>query len=96
MIGGSKTSDHILGLAADIFAPRVATLELAEMIKRGADKDEWPVKQCIHEFGGWVHASVLPVESEEDSEFLTAYKHEGATRYVRGLRAVDSKTRGLA
>lgn len=96
LIGGSENSDHIIGLAADVYAPRVETLELAEMIQQGADEDEWPVKQCIHEFGGWVHVSVRPESLEEEAEFLTAYKHEGMTRYVKGLRAVDVRTRGLA
>ncbi|MGC2518509.1 MAG: D-Ala-D-Ala carboxypeptidase family metallohydrolase [Burkholderiales bacterium] len=53
-VGGSKGSQHVLGLAADFVCPEFGTpLEIANAIQRsGVDFD-----QCILEFGRWVHLS---------------------------------------
>jgi hypothetical protein len=89
LIGGSPSSDHILGCAADIFTPHRSPFELATFIHRHATEEDWPVKQLIHEFGSWVHVSTWP-EGFEDGviETLTAYR-DGGTRYVHGLREVS-------
>lgn len=54
-VGGSKTSSHMEGLAADITAPRFGTpKELCEAIRdSGIEFD-----QCIYEFGSWCHIGV--------------------------------------
>lgn len=52
-VGGSKTSQHMLGEAADIIVPGVPVgvvfAKIAEL--------KLPVDQCIDEFGAWVHVS---------------------------------------
>lgn len=44
-----------------------------------------PVKQCILEFGQWVHVSVPPEGVEPQRDYLTARKLSGRTIYTRGL-----------
>lgn len=61
-VGGSKTSDHMLGMAADITCPSVSTIDLAERIAE--DMDDYGVGQVIHEFGSWVHVSTKKPEKE--------------------------------
>ena len=76
-IGGSRTSDHCKGFAADIEINGVANAELAEWIESNCD-----FKQLILEFykkdepnSGWIHVSwngeknrnsVLKASREED------------------------------
>lgn len=84
MIGGSTTSAHPDGRAADITMQGTTPLELAQMIK----EMELPYDQVIHEFGQWVHVGIpLEIENARLME-LTAYKDGGKTRYDLGLRAV--------
>ena len=59
-VGGSKTSQHMLGQAADIHTKsntREDNKRLYELIK----KLDLPVDQCINEYGySWVHVSYGP------------------------------------
>ncbi len=86
-VGGSKTSDHCQGQAADIEIPGVANADLAEWIK-----DNLEFKQLILEFytpgvpdSGWVHVSY--VEGENIKKVMTAMKENGKTVYKPGLIA---------
>ena len=86
-VGGSKTSDHCQGQAADIEIPGVANADLAEWIK-----DNLEFKQLILEFytpgvpdSGWVHVSY--VEGENNKKVMTAMKENGKTVYKPGLIA---------
>lgn len=86
-VGGSKTSDHCKGMAADIEIPGVANAELAQWI---ADNLEY--RQVILEFytpgipdSGWVHVSYNP--SDNKKQTLTATKQRGKTVYLPGLVA---------
>jgi hypothetical protein len=84
LIGGSRTSDHLRGLAADCFAP---TLSLGELVTRvRALEHEIPLRQCILEFGSWVHLSCEPIAAEPRREFLSATRENGRTVY-RALEA---------
>lgn len=86
-VGGSKTSDHCKGQAADIEIPGVANAELAEWIK-----DNLEFTQLILEFytpgipdSGWVHVSYDPANLKKQA--MTAMKENGKTVYKPGLIA---------
>ena len=86
-VGGSKTSDHCRGMAADIEIPGVANADLAQWIM-----DNLEYTQLILEFytpgipdSGWVHVSYDP--SNLKNQELTATKVAGKTQYLPGLVA---------
>lgn len=86
-VGGSRTSDHCRGMAADIEIPGVPNHELAEWIKLNL-----PYTQLILEFytrgvpdSGWVHVSYDPANLKKQD--LTAVKEGGKTVYLPGLHA---------
>ena len=86
-VGGSTTSDHCKGMAADIEIPGVANADLAQWI---ADNCEF--RQLILEFytpgvpdSGWVHVSYNPADNKK--QILTAMKENGKTVYKAGLIA---------
>jgi hypothetical protein len=86
-VGGSRTSDHCTGMAADIEIPGVPNHELAEWIKSNL-----PYTQLILEFytrgvpdSGWVHVSYDPANLKKQD--LTAIKEGGKTVYLPGLHA---------
>lgn len=86
-VGGSKTSDHCKGQAADIEIPGVANADLAEYIKANLQ-----FTQLILEFytqgvpdSGWVHVSYDPANLK--CQALTAVKKDGKTAYLPGIIA---------
>jgi len=86
-VGGSKTSDHCRGMAADIEIPGVANAELAQWIV-----DNLIFRQVILEFytpgvpdSGWVHVSYNLGDNKKQA--LTATKKDGKTVYLSGLVA---------
>jgi zinc D-Ala-D-Ala carboxypeptidase len=86
-VGGSRTSDHTRGMAADIEIPGVSNHELAEWVKANL-----PYTQLILEFytrgvpdSGWVHVSYDPANLKKQD--LTAVKEGGKTVYLPGLHA---------
>ena len=86
-VGGSKTSDHCKGMAADIEIPGVANVDLAQWIV-----DNLEFRQVILEFytvgipdSGWVHVSYNPGDNKK--QVLTATKQSGKTVYLPGLVA---------
>ena len=86
-VGGSRTSDHTRGQAADIEIPGVPNAELAEWIK-----DNLEFRQLILEFytpgvpdSGWVHVSYVAEDNKK--EVLTATRQDGKTVYLPGLVA---------
>jgi hypothetical protein len=87
VVGGSKTSDHCKGQAADIEIPGVANADLAVWIMENLD-----YTQLILEFytpgildSGWVHVSYNPADLKKQN--LTATKKDGKTVYLPGLVA---------
>ena len=87
LVGGSKTSDHCKGYAADIEIPGIANAVLATWIK-----DNLKFTQLILEFytpgvpdSGWVHVSYNPADLK--CQVLTAVKQDGKTVYLPGLHA---------
>ena len=86
-VGGSRTSDHCKGQAADIEIPGVPNAELAEWIRDNLD-----FTQLILEFytpgipdSGWVHVSYDANNLKKQA--LTAVKENGKTVYKPGLIA---------
>lgn len=84
-IGGSPTSDHCLGMAADIEVLDMDNWKLANYIA-----DNLKFTQLILEFyinglpdSGWVHVSYD--KNDLKKEVLTAKKVNGKTVYERGL-----------
>lgn len=84
-VGGSPTSDHCKGQAADIEIPSVPNAELAQWIS-----DNLEYTQLILEFytpgvpdSGWVHVSYDPANLKKQN--LTAVKRDGKTVYLQGL-----------
>lgn len=86
-VGGSKTSDHCKGQAADIEIPGVPNAELAKWISENLQ-----FTQVILEFytpgvpdSGWVHVSYNPADLKKQQ--LTASRVDGKTVYTPGLKA---------
>jgi len=86
-VGGSKTSDHCKGQAADIEIPGIPNADLAIWIM-----DNLEYTQLILEFytpgvpdSGWVHVSYDPENLKKQN--LTATKQAGKTAYLPGLVA---------
>jgi hypothetical protein len=86
-VGGSKTSDHCRGYAADIEIAGVPNAELAQWIMDNLD-----YTQLILEFytqgipdSGWVHVSYDANHLKKQE--LTAVKVAGKTQYLQGLQA---------
>lgn len=86
-VGGSKTSDHCKGQAADIEIPGIPNADLAKWIAQNLE-----FTQVILEFytqgvpdSGWVHVSYDPQNLKKQA--LTAVKQDGKTVYLQGLVA---------
>lgn len=84
LIGGSTTSAHPYGRAADIIINGMDPLDVAKTIR----DMELPYDQVIHEFGQWVHVGISDEEDNVRLQELTAYRKNGKTRYDLGLRSV--------
>ncbi len=81
-IGGSGTSQHCLGEAADFTVSGVSNLEVCRWMERRLNYD-----QLIYEFGepGWVHCS-FSADRMRNME-LSAVRLGGRVEYLSGLRA---------
>lgn len=61
LVNGAPTSHHRFAAAADWRCDAFGSpLECADAIARHMEM--WHIGQVIHEFGGWVHCSILPVD----------------------------------
>lgn len=81
IVGGSASSQHQQGLAADVVATNSSALKLCQKaVEMGL-----PFDQLIHEFGRWMHISVAPVGRPPRGQVLTAKKLKGKTVYLQGL-----------
>jgi zinc D-Ala-D-Ala carboxypeptidase len=85
-IGGSSTSAHVRGLAADIEVSGISNLALARIV----ESSSIPFDQVILEFyaptdpsAGWVHVGLS--EGAPRGQVLTATKENGRTVYRPGL-----------
>ena len=83
MVGGSKNSMHIQGLAADILCPAFGPpLEVCRAIARSGIGTD----QIIHEFGAWCHVAFPRPGQIGRNELLTI--RSVATGAEPGLRDV--------
>ena len=81
-VGGSKTSAHRFGLAADFEVEGVANIDVARWCAENIDDFD----QIIYEFGptGWVHMGFTDTK-EPRKQLLSAVKENGKTVYKPGL-----------
>ena len=85
-VGGSKTSQHCNGEAADFESSRISNPKLAAWIAENLDFD-----QLILEFydgkdphSGWIHCSYKK-DGSNRAKTLTALRVNGKTKYKNGL-----------
>lgn len=85
-VGGSSTSQHCKGQAADIEVPGTPNADLAQWIVDNVEFD-----QVILEFytpgipdSGWVHVS-YKADGDNRKSILTAMKEDGKTVYKPGI-----------
>lgn len=89
-VGGSTTSAHRYGSAADIDAVGYTSTQLADKILEMRDKGLIKFDQLILEFpergnGAWVHVG-FRWHSPMRNQVLTAKKIKGKTVYLQGLQ----------
>lgn len=77
-IGGSATSQHCKGEAADIMVPGMEVGDVVELIRAM----HLPFDQVIDEFSRWVHCSHSGAAGNR-GEVLTARRIGGKTQYRR-------------
>jgi hypothetical protein len=81
LIGGSTTSAHMDGRAADIIIEGIKPLSVAQTIEHlGLHYD-----QVIHEFRQWVHVGISPEEVDIRLQKLTATRDSKGVHYELGL-----------
>ena len=85
-IGSSDSSQHVLGMAADLECPSIDNLKLAQWIEENLKFD-----QLILEFyekgeptSGWIHVSYNN-QGENRGRVLTASRVDGKTQYTEGI-----------
>jgi zinc D-Ala-D-Ala carboxypeptidase len=82
-IGGSKTSEHSKGMAADIKLV-IGGENQSQLLYNMILSMDIPFRQMIWEFGddetpNWVHVSFNPADNKR--QCLKAYKENGKTKY---------------
>lgn len=75
-VGGSSSSQHVLGQAADIISPRIRPIDLTHIIAQM----RLPFDQLIEEFGEWTHVSYGPRHRQE---ILQARRVQGKVVYTK-------------
>ena len=85
-IGSRDSSQHVLGMAADLECPSIDNLKLAQWIEENLKFD-----QLILEFyekgeptSGWIHVSYNN-QGENRSQVRTASRVDGKTQYTEGI-----------
>lgn len=77
-IGGSASSQHCKGEAADIMVPGMDTADVVDLIRAM----RLPYDQVIDEFARWVHVSHSAADGNR-GEVLMAWRRGGLTHYRR-------------
>ena len=89
LVGGSPTSAHRFGLAADCDAVGLTSLAFAKLLIKMRDEGKLTFDQLILEFpergdGAWVHIGFRR-NSPMRNQIMTATKKGGKTVYLPGL-----------
>jgi len=98
LIGGSDTSAHVLGLAADITVAGYTPLEVCKWIQMFIKNYD----QVIHEFGRWTHIGLSQINKTPRKQSLTAFKspkrrmRKQKTIYIQGLLHINEAQRMAA
>jgi len=82
LVGGSLTSQHMNGQAADIIPIGMDLKKCYNRIKLMIKEKRLVVDQCIYEFDSWIHISFTALR-ENRNEFLIAKKVHGVTTYTK-------------
>jgi zinc D-Ala-D-Ala carboxypeptidase len=82
-VGGSKTSDHMQGLAADFHVQGMELRDTYKMIM--ANKGLLRYKQLIYEYGRWVHLSAWPHVSGTSEDLVIYDDGLGYRKWYDGL-----------
>lgn len=77
-VGGSTTSAHMYGRAADVHVPGMTNQALMQLIHSMG----LPVDQVIEEFGSWVHIGIADAAKTPRGEYLLARTQNGQTIYL--------------
>lgn len=87
LIGGSKTSAHMEGRAADFEVYGVAPYDVCRRIQEHWHFLGLPIDQCILEFppNGWTHIGIAADGAQPRYQFLTARRIQNQTTYLPGL-----------
>lgn len=78
-VGGSATSAHVIGLAADFTSPFGTPHAI---IKRLLEVPSLEFDQLIHEYGRWVHIGLAPGSRLPRRQVLSIFR---PGRYIDGL-----------
>ena len=80
IVGGSTTSYHMAGLAADLIAAdgSLSVHKICDVIASSS----WPFDLVIDEFGQWVHVQVAAEGIKPRGLALKAWKSNGRTVYA--------------
>lgn len=84
LVGGSKSSDHLVGRAADIEIKGLDNLKLAHWIKCNLEYDQLICENYVYgrPASGWVHVSFrLSGNRMQEKTFMSS----GKTRWKKGL-----------
>lgn len=81
LIGGSKTSAHMFGRAADIKVVGMDPQMFSRWILHTYQGENWPIDQVIYE-GTWTHVGIADVPR---GQFLTAHFGNGGVTYTEGV-----------
>lgn len=81
MVGGSKTSEHIDGRAADFKVVGMTPYEVTKHVSQM----RLPFQQLISEFNRWTHISIAPAGIKPRRDVKTARVEAGRTVYEVGV-----------
>jgi len=78
-VGGSRTSAHLAGLAADFTAPGYGNVY---QVARRIAQSDIRYDQLIHEYGAWIHIGLAPGRAKPRRQDLSIFKGTG---YLPGI-----------
>jgi hypothetical protein len=82
-VGGSKTSAHMKGLAADFICPTFGSPKEI-CLHLASNREQVGFDQVIHE-GTWVHIAFPEVGQKPRGQIMTAIFRAGGVSYVAGV-----------